>query len=1039
MLEGKFLLNFINSHSYNVDEPNFNFGNSFKICSWNINGIQNKLSLDSCSTLIKNQDIIFISETKTNLNITVPGFVVYQNNNGNDNSAHRGGICVLIKNYLQNDIKSIDTNEPDQIWVEFHSYPHIIFGGIYIPPVDSQYFNLSSFAYIQSKIFSQRHKSFIISGDFNGRFGISNFSVLNELLKELKMNHSYYIDMVDPILRPNHHGKALINLIKDNNIIPLNGLKISNIQCDRKLTFKMKTRWVSEIDMCLISPELTPFIKSFEINHNHILPSNHAPIFCELVVPFHSRITSKDIAVNASQLFNYDYLNTKTSSFKKKLDSNHIDLHKLHHSFCSMSPPLINNVTNINTLIETTTDQIYSLCANNKIPRNNTSQQNSVPLNRWQNLLSLNDPKLIWQAIDWKGGIQSLKSEQPTDEDFVSYFEKLLHNPDHPDISQEIHNSDNTDFIEEFPTDEVQTTIEQLNNSYGLDGLATKVFSCMPFEWILFITNIFNFLFNSSSFPYNWRFNKLVIIYKRGLKELCKNYRGISVMCSMAKIYDALLLNRLKAWFTLSREQAGAQRTRGCLELIMSLRFIIAYAMKKKSKLYILFVDYSAAYDRVPRNRLINVLAEYGCPDLLLGAIKSIYDKSYLILSGISFRSNSGVYQGAPSSGFLFCIYLEKFVRKLRNFCPHNGFLKWLNCMLLMDDKVIFATSLDDLQAKIKLLHEFCIESGMLVNLDKTKIMIINKTDDDSNHIFQIGNDIIKTCTNYCYLGCYFTDDGKINSSIALQADNRAKDVNKFSIFLGKNSDFPFHIKLKVFDACILSSILYGCESWLCEDLASVNTIYMRAIKLLLGVRASTPNNTCLIELGYPTLKEIVRKRQRTFYTNYIQSRQNINHDPLFFTFELVKNSYPSIVKHLTTNLNIQNLEYIKNQVRISNKTKSMSYLSLNPNLLTHEIYHTNHFIPEFQRKVFTRLRLSSHNLKIETGRWRIPPIPIDQRLCQCGAAPQSESHIIESCILSHHIRINNPNVTFSIPNIFYNGDSYTICSILYTIYNIYT
>ena len=82
------------------------------------------------------------------------------------------------------------------------------------------------------------------------------------------------------------------------------------------------------------------------------------------------------------------------------------------------------------------------------------------------------------------------------------------------------------------------------------------------------------------------------------------------------------------------------------------------------------------------------------------------------------------------------CLYPET-LRKLRNFCPHNGFLKWLNCVLLMDDKVIFATSLDDLQAKIKLLHEFCIESGMLVNLDKTKIMIINKTDDDSIHIFK--------------------------------------------------------------------------------------------------------------------------------------------------------------------------------------------------------------------------------------------------------------------------------------------------------------
>ena len=104
-------------------------------------------------------------------------------------------------------------------------------------------------------------------------------------------------------------------------------------------------------------------------------------------------------------------------------------------------------------------------------------------------------------------------------------------------------------------------------------------------------------------------------------------------MNSLAKIYDSLIHERLKSWHTLLREQAGAQKGRGCIELIVTLRLIFQYAIKSKSKLYVVFVDYSAAYDRVPRNKLIQTLRDFGCPNKLLSAIAAIYRQSYLSLN----------------------------------------------------------------------------------------------------------------------------------------------------------------------------------------------------------------------------------------------------------------------------------------------------------------------------------------------------------------------------------------------------------------------
>ena len=64
-----------------------------------------------------------------------------------------------------------------------------------------------------------------------------------------------------------------------------------------------------------------------------------------------------------------------------------------------------------------------------------------------------------------------------------------------------------------------------------------------------------------------------------------------------------------------------------------------------------------------------------------------------------------------------------------------------------------------------------------------------------------------------------------------------------------------------VFDVCIISSTLYGCESWLTNNVKEVERLYYSAIKSLLGVRDTTGNDVILIECGMPTIDELIRKR----------------------------------------------------------------------------------------------------------------------------------------------------------------------------------
>ncbi len=83
-----------------------------------------------------------------------------------------------------------------------------------------------------------------------------------------------------------------------------------------------------------------------------------------------------------------------------------------------------------------------------------------------------------------------------------------------------------------------------------------------------------------------------------------------------------VLNNRFAMWYTPRVEQAGAQAKRGCEEQILMLRLLIDIARTMKKTLYITFIDYQKAYDRVNRYKLLQYLESLGCGSKFLVALQ---------------------------------------------------------------------------------------------------------------------------------------------------------------------------------------------------------------------------------------------------------------------------------------------------------------------------------------------------------------------------------------------------------------------------------
>lgn len=933
-------------------------------------------------------DLLWISEIKTRMKISVPGFETYYN--VDLKNSHRGGILLLVKHRLVPFINHIDLAKPSQIWISLSCCKNVVLGGCYIPPIDSDYRDVSILGSLQSKLMAEESGSSILLGDLNARMW--NEQLLASTWPD---NEAAYYELEDHTV--NEQGKVMIQMCKDTGCAVLNHLQHNNRRYGGGLSFK-KRSWISELDVCIATRHVIPLISHLRIENTKQLPSDHAPM--EVTIDLTLCDLPTDTTLDRTAALG-KHMITQQSGEVKGLPLHMVNETAFRNTMQEIHPP--NNPTefsDINRQLMQLNDTLNRAARQARVTLPHTPQWNPQQ-ERWIRLIRSSDDRTIWKAIGWNGSIEECQQEAvPSDTEFKDHFESLLDVGNHNVLSIDTEGCPYIPLLDDqFTPVEVEHAFRCAKNRAFI-GACTGLFGWLPATWLFYITILFNFIFMCASYPERWCFNRLVVLFKSGARTVCGNYRGISIMDSAAKIYDLLLNARLSQWLNIDKAQAGAQKGRGCIEQIITLRLLVDYAKHQKKKLFLLFVDFQKAYDKVPRKKLLECLKSRGCGRVMLEAIVSLYRNTKFILRTATINADIGVRQGAPTSCLLFVLYIDQLSRLLKAQHREDDFLGTLHALMLMDDTVILSTSRTKCIDKLKTLENFCNEYGMVLNSRKTKLMVINGDADDRAPL-QIDTGDIGYTNHYVYLGAHFLDDGLMQSVMKCQADACIKHVNKFASFIHKNANMPFTFKLRVLKAALLSSILYGCESWLTDNIGAVNKHYMAIVKLLLGVRVSIPHMICLIELGLPELSSIILKRQGNFMRSYME--RSSGDEPLALALQLCTGT--AMYQRLCKAANhvgdpefqsVENLR-IKCQQKASTSTRLATYLDINTNLRPHSIYSQDEYIPDTWRVALTRLRLSSHRLRVEVGRWQ--RIPRELRTCPCDSVSvQDEEHAILHC-----------------------------------------
>ena len=164
-----------------------------------------------------------------------------------------------------------------------------------------------------------------------------------------------------------------------------------------------------------------------------------------------------------------------------------------------------------------------------------------------------------------------------------------------------------------------------------------------------FCTEVFSTLIP----PSQWTTSIIVSLPKKGNLSLMTNYRGISLLSITAKVYNKILLNRIRDHVDpiLRSNQAGFRSGRSCAQQIHILRRIMEGFQDYQLTLTITFIDFKKACDSINIKVMIAVLRHYGIPEPLVNAIGALYNnsKSAVMVDGnVSdpFNVSTGVLQG---------------------------------------------------------------------------------------------------------------------------------------------------------------------------------------------------------------------------------------------------------------------------------------------------------------------------------------------------------------------------------------------------------
>ena len=476
----------------------------------------------------------------------------------------------------------------------------------------------------------------------------------------------------------------------------------------------------------------------------------------------------------------------------------------------------------------------------------------------------------------WKEHFEAvLNNTSTTDEDIIS---SITERPEIPELSL-------------LPAiQEVFTAIKQMSSGKksGNDSLPPEVFKYGGQKLAKKLHSLFVKIWQTGNVPQDFKDALVQHLYKsKGNRNICDNHRGISLLSIAGKILARLILNRIMKHLVddiYPESQCGFRAGRGTVDMIFSLRQVAEKVREKNEELYMVFIDLTKAFDTVNRDALWKVLKKLGIPDNMLNVIISFHDgmRASVVSNGESsdpFNVTNGTKQGCVMAPVFFALFFSVMLKYAFADVDNGVELKFrtsgglfnqqrfkaktllrqaiIRDLLFADDAALCATSREEAQLLVDKFFAACKAFGLTISIKKTEVIhqprptpkqIYGVKQRPPVHNFpefpiKVDGKDLKYVKSFTCLGSKVNWNASLDDEIINRVAKATSSFGKLRQRLWNDRGISLRTKVLVYKAVVLTSLLYGSESWAVyrHHIQKLNVFHKNCLRTICGVTLKNP------------------------------------------------------------------------------------------------------------------------------------------------------------------------------------------------------